>query len=467
MSEKKNEIVSIKSYGKKNRWNIGTILFGFIFLYLVFAVIMYLTKDRVTSYEVRQGSILKDTAFTGLVLRDETVYYAETDGYLNYFLPNGSRVGNGDNVYTLSQDPLPEPENTTENQQISVSQEDWSSIASLVQAFHETNNGQNQAPAKTLKAGITDLLEGTTEQSKVNRLSAFVSENGNEGVSVYQSPDDGVIEYSVDGYESINPDMITDQDILQHEYTKTEYGDNEKIKAGDPVYRMITSEQWTVVIKLTPEIEQEFREMEIDSTVVKVRFTKDNKTMNGSFKIINRGKDDAYGYLTFYSGMIRYANDRYLDIELILEDESGLKIPKTAVTEKEFYVLPEDYLTTGGASSGNGVLLQKGDSVEFVPVSVYYRDAEEGEYYITSDKLKRGDILQLSESAETYAVSEKKTLKGVYNINKGYAVFRQVQVLCESEEYYIIEEGNKYSLSNYDYIALYADSVQENQIINQ
>ena len=31
--------------------------------------------------------------------------------------------------------------------------------------------------------------------------------------------------------------------------------------------------------------------------------------------------------------MIRYVNDRYLDIELILEDETGLKIPKSAVSQ--------------------------------------------------------------------------------------------------------------------------------------
>ena len=48
--------------------------------------------------------------------------------------------------------------------------------------------------------------------------------------------------------------------------------------------------------------------------------------------------------------MIRYATERYLDIELILEDESGLKIPKTAVTEKEFYIVPQDYITSGGAA---------------------------------------------------------------------------------------------------------------------
>ena len=59
--------------------------------------------------------------------------------------------------------------------------------------------------------------------------------------------------------------------------------------------------------------------------------------------------------MTFGHSMIRYATERYLDIELILEDESGLKIPKTAVTEKEFYIVPQDYITSGGGSNNTGV----------------------------------------------------------------------------------------------------------------
>ena len=46
-------------------------------------------------------------------------------------------------------------------------------------------------------------------------------------------------------------------------------------------------------------------------------------------------KDGAYyGCLDFDNSMIRYADERYLNIELIFEDESRLKIPKSAVVEK-------------------------------------------------------------------------------------------------------------------------------------
>ena len=52
--KKNTEVVSLQKYKRKGHLNIGTILFGIIFLYLVFTVLIYFTKDRVSVYEVRE-----------------------------------------------------------------------------------------------------------------------------------------------------------------------------------------------------------------------------------------------------------------------------------------------------------------------------------------------------------------------------------------------------------------------------
>ena len=106
--------------------------------------------------------------------------------------------------------------------------------------------------------------------------------------------------------------------------------------------------------------------------------------------------------------MIRYATERYLDIELILEDESGLKIPKTAVTEKEFYIVPQDYITSGGGSNNTGVLVQgKKNSVEFQEATVYYRDIETDMAYLDMDSFKEGTVLQKPDSGDAYTLSKQ------------------------------------------------------------
>ena len=98
-----NDIINLQSYKKEGAWNIGLILFGVVFIYLAVTVLTYLTKDRVAVYEVREGSILKDNAFSGIVIRQETVVRTDSDGYVNYFTESGEKAASQCEYLHLSQ----------------------------------------------------------------------------------------------------------------------------------------------------------------------------------------------------------------------------------------------------------------------------------------------------------------------------------------------------------------------------
>ena len=94
-------------------------------------------------------------------------------------------------------------------------------------------------------------------------------------------------------------------------------------------------------------------------------------------------------------------------------------------------------------------------------------DYDDGEYLIDRNLLNEGDYILLENSAKRIQLQEKdvEVLHGVYNINKGYAVFREITVIDENEEYCIIESNNIYGLAAYDYIVLNASEVTEDQIV--
>ena len=263
--------------------------------------------------------------------------------------------------------------------------------------------------------------------------------------------------------EGLTKDTVTLESLDKSNYQKTEFANNTKVNAGDPVYKLVTDESWTLVTEISKETYDVLKEKKS----VKVRFSKDNQTLWGNLEI-KELDGHILAYLGFDNSMIRYANERYLDIELILEDQSGLKIPKSAETKKDFYVVPKSYITQGGNSSEQGVLRQttdkNGESItEFLPVNIYYEENET--VYLDPNVFQENDVIIKPESTETYQLKEKKSLKGVYNINKGYAMFKQINILSESEEYYIVEEGNSYGLSNYDRIALDSTGIKENDIV--
>ena len=77
-----------------------------------------------------------------------------------------------------------------------------------------------------------------------------------------------------------------------------------------------------------------------------------------------------------------------------MSDHTGLKIPKSAITKKDFYVIPEDYLTQGGNSNSTGVLIDTGkENAEFQAVDIYYRDTQTGSVYVDPDDFEKNTII--------------------------------------------------------------------------
>ncbi len=457
MASHKNTNITV--FRRKWHLNIGVVIFGVVFIYLAFTILTYLTKERITPYEVREGSILKDNAYTGFAVREESVVTAEADGYINYFTPEGNRAGAKTKVYSLSSEKLDFLDNESkEARELTVEERD--SLLFKTQNFTENFKEEQFSDVYALKDSVQNVLDSKSNQSRKEQLNEML-ESGISGIQAYSAVSAGMVIYQVDGYEDVAVSDVTEAMIAKADYQPVNFHNNTKVNAGDQVYKLITSDIWTLVILLDDETAQEMMDMKS----VKVMFSKDHETTWADFAVYNTPEADL-GFLTFDSSMVRYAKERYLNVELILEDESGLKIPKSSVVSKDFYTVPEAYLTQGGNSKGIGVLVKEADgSTHFTNAAVYYQDAETGTAYLSPDDFEPGTVLVKEDSKETYELKEKKALKGVYNINKGYAVFKQIQILCESEEYYIVEAGNDYGLSNYDRIALAGKNVKENDVV--
>ena len=465
MASKQNKSISISKYKGKREMNIGIFLFAIVFIYLVVTVIMYFTGRQISVYEVREGSIVNDHSFTGLILREETPVTAEAGGYVSYYQNENTKVKKGANIYALSEQVLNSDNADAENETSSgaLNPEVQSGIVVNIQNFNQNFNGENYSAVYSLKNEVTTSLQNALSETRTDQLSSVIESSGQKVVS-YGAQKDGIVTYSVDGYESLTKDSFTESDFDRSDYESTTLEDQMKVSAGDPVYKMITSENWSVIVQLDDDTAKAM--MEEETTSVRVRIDKDSETLWAGFSMIERG-GKSYGCLDFTDSMIRYANERYLSVELILEDESGLKIPKSSVVEEDFFVIPQEYLTTGGNSSSQGVMVRNADgSARFQEVHIY-NTTEEGEVYVSRDDMDTGSVLAKPESADTYTVEQTGSLSGVYNINRGYAVFRKVTILCESDEYYIVQEGDSYGLSNYDHIVQDGNSVNSEDVVFQ
>ena len=457
MANKNKKIIK---FHKASQFNIGVIIFLIILIYMLYNIFQYFTMERVAVYEVTQGTIAQDNMFTGVILREEKIYSTDSPGYISYYNKDATKVGVNSYVYSVD---------ATGNFYHELMAKNDGMLFADKGAYHELEKtaeeyvlnytDENFYQAYTFQYDMQAKLMETISANALSNMGASDS----QGLHAVRAPEPGIVVYNTDGLEDVNLENFTEDIFDKSAHVKTNLMAREQVSSGDVAYKLITSEIWDLLIPIDKELATELA----DETSVKVKFKKDNSTAWGSSKILNRN-GASYLALTFQSSGLRFATDRYLEIELMMSDTSGLKIPNTSLTEKSFFIIPKEYLTKGGADDSNGVMCQyENEDGEAVPKFVAVAVAEEinDMCYIAAEELTAGDIILKTDSSETYALDKQESLQGVYNINRGYAVFRKVEILFQNEEYSIVATGTKYGISLYDHIALEAAKIQENEII--
>ncbi|MCI6553994.1 MAG: hypothetical protein MR430_10750 [Lachnospiraceae bacterium] len=455
----------ITKYRRPLNLNIGIIIYFVIFIYIIICVFMYFNSKHVIAYEVKTGSLSANNIYKAVALRQETVINAADNGYINYFAREGARVAVGDLVYTVDESgKLSDYINTGSSGENSLSDSDLSELKTEITGFVSTFSPKN---FNSIYDFVYDMEGTVLKLANYNILESITTlqESGLTGlVKQCTSPLSGIVVYAVDGYEEITLEQMNSELMDQGNYEKSQLLSNHLIEVGDPVYRISTNEDWSLVIQVDAEREKELLEAEY----VQVRFLKNQQTSWGEVKTHTNENGEIFAQLTFTNSMITFCTDRFVDIELILEDEVGLKIPNSSIVEKEFFIVPKSYVTKGGNSNANGVLLETyledgTASTEFIEITIYHET--ESEYYLDHELLQIGDYLIMPESSEKYGLSKRGSLIGVYNINKGYADFKQINILYSNDQYSIVQSNTAYGLNVYDYIVLDAATVSEDELI--
>lgn len=456
---------NVRAYKKPLNLNMGMIFFAVILLYVIICVFMYFNKKQIYGYEVKSGSLSETNVYEAIALREEVVVNSANDGYINYFAKEGERIGAYQLVCTVDESgQILDLMDGIDNSQVLLSEKDLMEIRDEVADFAGSFNKNHFSTAYDFKFNIDGSVLKFANTNLLENINGLYGTDIGGAINICNAPTSGIVVYSVDGYEDKTASEISQEWFEKDKYEKVQLISNNIVENGDVIYKLATDERWSLLFPLEKERAQELLKEEY----VKVRFLKNQNESWGKVNIITGLDNETYVELSFTNSMITFATDRYVDIELILDVESGLKVPNSAIVEKEFFLIPATFVEKGGKNSTMGVLREtynEDGSVipEFIEVSIY--NEENGEYYIDDSILRAGDNLLRTNSNERHTVSKSGTLVGVYNINKGYADFKQIQILNQNEEYSIIRSNTQYGLVAYDHIVLDAESVNEDEFI--
>lgn len=455
----------IIKYKKPFRPKVATLILVIIIVYVSAIAWNYFRKEHVSIYEVNETSIADDSTITGFIVRNESVVVAEEGGYVNFYHADQSKVGKNEVIYTIDEngsvrDLLDDVEASS-----SMTAADIAKMREIIQDYY---TGFNPASYYQVRDFHYNAENAIFEQSRTNLYSdlkkKMSEKNISGGFTRSKAKQSGIISYSIDGFEDIKVKDIT-EDIFKNgaSVEKKQLSLSEKIDKGTPVYKLVTDEDWSIVVPLSEDLYKKIS----DSTTLRVTVKKDNVSFNASVDFEENG-GTTFAVLSMGRFMGRYLNDRFLDIELNLNAASGFKIPNSSILKKEMTLVPENLATAGGDGEQKGVIKitydkEGGSTKKFTPLE--NSPVFEGKYYVDPSILRPGDVISNPVNNEAYTLQEVSAVDGVYCVNTGYCQFRKIEKIYENNEYTIIKPDTKGGVLNYDHIIVNPDQLNENDFI--
>lgn len=459
-----NRPKKVVKFKKRRKINIGTIIFCFIALYLTGFTIYYSRKTPISIYEVPEENLARDLSVTGVIVRDETLYYTPETGYVNYYLRAGSRVRKNAAVYSL------DANRTVYDMlggtgEISLTAQDITEVKRTISAFQDSYDASSFFSVYGLKEELTLKVSEISDNNLLDRMQEMIDSTGiTNGFRFVNAERSGMVSYTSDSLDGLTVGTVNAATFSEESFTSASLRSGKQYMAGDPVYKLIGSDVWQIVCPVTMEQYMNLK----DRTSLRFTVEKDGLTFRAPVEFTLHGSD-YYMLVTMTRYIANYLEDRFLTLDIAVSEEKGLKIPKTAVTVKDFYLIPPQYFTVGGDSNDTGLYsvsysAQTGQpEYIFLPAEIYYQDDEYA--YVDKDDFTAMTTIYCPDTQETMPLAMTAQLEGVYQVNRGYALFRRIERIEENGEYVIVAKGTKGGISVYDHIALDANKAVDKSII--
>ncbi len=451
---------------RRPRFFTGTVLILFA-IYLLVLFVQSLTREHVSIYEVTEKNIADDDMVTGIVLRHESLVNTDKGGYINYYVGEGARIGHTTTVYSIDQTgQFAEQIAAFDEKDIKLSDDDTKEIRDDIANYRNSFDLSDYSKITNFQYSIDNTLLRMTTVNLLDKINKVMKSSGGSALKLIKAKNTGIISFYSDGMENLTINDINSDIFKNTNDNWTQLRSTQKVSAGSPVYKLVQGDDWSVIVPLTDE---QYKKLS-GKDYVKITFKKDGFKVNSPVTtFVTDGK--YYAEFDFDKYMLRYLDNRYLDIQIEFKNTEGLKLPVSSILKKDFYKIPKEYVTQGGDEGGDGVMVRTYDKDgseldTFTPIEAY--ECEDEDYiYVDALTFEQGATLVHDNALnrESMQLTKIEPLEGVYSCNNGYCQFKRIKKMYANDEYAIVENNTKQGLAVYDHIILNPKMIGENDII--
>ena len=444
--------------------NIGLGIFLFILIYIAVCFFLSLRESHPTIYEVQKIALATNNLAQAVVVREEQNVTTTSPGYINYYMKSGTRVAKNETVFSL-ENSRQIRSSLFENVKLSLSESDVADIKANIESFHKTYESGSVAAINELRANLHSQIVSISDMYLLENLAKIIEADGSSrGISLSKAPYSGIVSFFTDSLDGLTADAVSKETFDDKQYTSGTLYSAELREAGSTAYKLVTNENWSLILNLT---EEQYTALE-GQTRLSFTITDDGLSMNMPVTLYKKG-EGRFARIDLSKYLIRYIGKRFLTVSIDLSQSEGLKIPVKSIVEKYFYVVPKEFIVNDQGKTGITVCeLDETNTLQyrFCEAEVYYYDDDYA--YIDESVIKaHGQYITIPHTTNQYQVSTQKKLEGVYCVNKGYAQFRMIERLYNGADYVIVKSGIAKSINVYDFIWEDASTLSEDQLINQ
>lgn len=440
-------------------------IFLVIFVYIIINVFFYYTKEKVSIYEVQGDDISVDTRYKGIAIREEYLVSTDYAGYINYYVQNGKRTTNNGVVFSVDESSYLYSQINENTGVEKLTTDEIKQIKNLIYGYKGNYSQANFGEITQFKEEITDTIYEIVNDASIESMYSLKDSGSTSSFHVRKSSYAGIVSYKTDDlcgcvFDDLSPEMFADDYTVAERNMKS----TGLISSGSDVYRIIPDENWQIAVNIPEKLYLALLEKDTVEFYINDYF----QPLTGSLQTIQK-ENNYYALISLDQYMSMFVDDRILEIEFNEDTDGGLKVPLSAISKKNFYLIPLSMFVESEEYNGNVLFReaydpQSGETVyEPIHASKYFSD---GHYaYVDTNLLNEGDLLVNTETEERLRVNLVNSLEGVYNVNKGYYRFVRIERIKQNNEYAIVKKDTDNGLRLYDHIALHAEDAIDQAII--
>ena len=451
-------------------------VFLMLLVFIIAHIVLFLVRPKIQVYEVQPSSEDNITGtYKGIILRDEAVYASDFTGYMNCLAVSGERLSKDAQLLILDENGTLEKElhDFYYGQDIL----DQESLKQIETALKNAADQYDPMDMNTLRRGKADIRSSVFRNLLSDGGEDVIKQLSGNILGYVRSDISGFVLFQRDGYEGIEPEDLSAADFTASPRETEIRRNGDLIRKGEFVYKMAEDNKFRLVFPLTDE-----EVLNLSSRKSLTVRMPDEDEITGAFSITTGNDGSHLGVLFFQKYGGNYLNDRKISFKILDRQVSGYKIPESAVVSKSFFVVDDVFLQKQGENDHYGVMRKGGSTPDFVETSVIFQSKNEednlvigeGKAYIYSSSLQAGDTIFIDKENDDKTVTHLEAtlsvmaaVDGVYQINRGYCVFKPVKKLSASLEtsYLVISSGVSGTVKGYDRIIMDPEDVKENEIL--